>query len=455
MNEKAAVSKELDAKHKKILEGLLKLPENKECADCKAKGPRWASVNLGIFICMQCSGIHRSMGVHISKVRSAALDTWLPEQITFIQSMGNQKANDFWEAELPPNYDRVGIENFIRAKYEERRWVPKNALSSTPQLSLEDLSGDAGQKELSNNAASREMKNSHPENAKTSLTVIPRLPGPVSSGTKVKAEPVIVQDDTQKCAIAIAASASLPSKVEHATDLFDMLSLEEPSSTMQKASCVEDTEWANFQYASETSNKDPNGEVAEEESSHVNKDVTTVASETDSKPEPAAAFEDLFNVSPSTTELSDIKKPKENIKDDIMSLFDKSKMASPYAIHQHQLLYFSQQQALHIAYEKEGGLSQSFPGMVYNQVVTDAVASNVESAVPNWLSHTNQIPWTIPLAGQHDAKSNQNGIAAESTVSNGSSTSMSTASFTSSTINIHQGSDYDFSSLTKDMFSKR
>ncbi|GMQ11671.1 hypothetical protein CsSME_00054204 [Camellia sinensis var. sinensis] len=134
MNEKATISKELNAKHTKILEGLLKLPENRECADCRCKAPRWASVNLGVFICMQCSGIHRSLGVHISKVRSTTLDTWLPEQVAFMQSMGNEKANSYWEAEASPDLDRSGTENFIRAKYQEKKWVSKKATQPIPIL---------------------------------------------------------------------------------------------------------------------------------------------------------------------------------------------------------------------------------------------------------------------------------------------------------------------------------
>ncbi len=74
-------------KYQAILSALLKEEDNKYCADCDAKGPRWASWNLGIFVCIRCAGIHRNLGVHISRVKSVNLDQWTAEQIavcTFI-----------------------------------------------------------------------------------------------------------------------------------------------------------------------------------------------------------------------------------------------------------------------------------------------------------------------------------------------------------------------------------
>ncbi|XP_073281544.1 probable ADP-ribosylation factor GTPase-activating protein AGD15 [Primulina huaijiensis] len=137
MNEKASVSKELNGKHAKILEGLLRLPDNRQCADCLSKAPRWASVNLGVFICMQCSGIHRSLGVHISKVRSTTLDTWLPEQVVLMQMIGNEKSNNYWEAELPPNFERTPIDNFIHAKYVDKKWASKTAMPPSEVVGAE------------------------------------------------------------------------------------------------------------------------------------------------------------------------------------------------------------------------------------------------------------------------------------------------------------------------------
>ncbi|XP_062018497.1 ADP-ribosylation factor GTPase-activating protein AGD5 [Rosa rugosa] len=369
MNEKANVTKELNAKHRKILEGLLKLPENRECADCKAKGPRWASVNLGIFVCMQCSGIHRSLGVHISKVRSATLDTWLPEQVAFIQSMGNEKANSYWEAELPPNYDRVGIENFIRAKYEDKRWVAKDGKPKSPSRGREENASTHWQRPVESSGhgyiANSEKKFEERKNIQTasrrdsvpagriSLPVPPKGPDHVVQVPKPqnvqKTEPAVPQAEATKPAAEVASAA--PPKVDYATDLFGMLSVESPSENSSDAAPADDNDWAGFQSANEASK--------------IEKTSPPNAAEGSSKS--ASGIEDLFADSLSLTPVAE--KPKKDVKNDIMSLFEKSNMVSPFAMHQQQLTMLAQQQSLFMAAAKSAGGDQKFPGTTQQPVL--------------------------------------------------------------------------------------
>ena len=70
------------------LEEFLRLPENAFCADCNSENPSWVSVNNCVFICTQCSGIHRSLGVEYSFVQSVKLDEWNLETIYSIKQGG-------------------------------------------------------------------------------------------------------------------------------------------------------------------------------------------------------------------------------------------------------------------------------------------------------------------------------------------------------------------------------
>ncbi|KAK9702380.1 hypothetical protein K7432_011271 [Basidiobolus ranarum] len=121
-------------------------PTNHYCADCGSKNPEWCSINLGILLCIECSGVHRSLGTHISKIRSLTLDnSFTPDLIEMVKSLGNGLSNSIWEATLtedsmhelsrrkPISSDSRDFKAaFIKAKYVERRFLDYSIVFANP-----------------------------------------------------------------------------------------------------------------------------------------------------------------------------------------------------------------------------------------------------------------------------------------------------------------------------------
>ncbi|XP_067404754.1 arf-GAP with GTPase, ANK repeat and PH domain-containing protein 1 isoform X11 [Emydura macquarii macquarii] len=111
------------------LQSIRNIRGNSHCVDCKAQDPDWASLNLGALMCIECSGIHRNLGTHLSRVRSLDLDDWPIELIKVMSSIGNELANSVWEesnqGRMKPSSDstREEKERWIRAKYEQKLFL--------------------------------------------------------------------------------------------------------------------------------------------------------------------------------------------------------------------------------------------------------------------------------------------------------------------------------------------
>uniref|UniRef100_H2MNT0 Arf-GAP with coiled-coil, ANK repeat and PH domain-containing protein n=1 Tax=Oryzias latipes TaxID=8090 RepID=H2MNT0_ORYLA len=116
-----------------LLQRVQSLPGNELCSDCGQMAPCWASINLGVLLCIECSGIHRSLGVHFSKVRSLTLDSWEPELLKLMCELGNTVINQIYEGTCGvsgvkkpgPSSSRQEKEAWIKAKYVEKRFLKK------------------------------------------------------------------------------------------------------------------------------------------------------------------------------------------------------------------------------------------------------------------------------------------------------------------------------------------
>ncbi|XP_077221034.1 ADP-ribosylation factor GTPase-activating protein AGD12-like [Tasmannia lanceolata] len=134
------------------LKELLLQSDNRICADCGAPDPKWASANIGVFICLKCSGVHRSLGCHISKVLSVTLDDWSDDEIdSMIDVGGNSSANAIYEAYLPSETKKPRPEtsheerlSFIRSKYELQEFLKPSLRITSGKTSVSDSQKSLG-----------------------------------------------------------------------------------------------------------------------------------------------------------------------------------------------------------------------------------------------------------------------------------------------------------------------
>ncbi|XP_035392123.1 arf-GAP with SH3 domain, ANK repeat and PH domain-containing protein 1a isoform X2 [Electrophorus electricus] len=136
--EQSAGDDSLEDLTKAIIEDTLRTPGNDACCDCDAPEPKWLSTNLGILTCIECSGIHREMGVHVSRIQSIELDKLGTSELLLAKNIGNSSFNEILEGNLPspspkptPSSDMTERKEYINAKYVEHRFARRTPTTAT------------------------------------------------------------------------------------------------------------------------------------------------------------------------------------------------------------------------------------------------------------------------------------------------------------------------------------
>uniref|UniRef100_A0A914H2P7 Uncharacterized protein n=1 Tax=Globodera rostochiensis TaxID=31243 RepID=A0A914H2P7_GLORO len=222
-------------KMKRFLKQLLGIPGNDRCADCGCPDAKWTSLNIGAIICIECSGVHRSLGVHFSKVRSLMMDTLETEHRNILLQLGNRKVNVIFLRNLPNaganakigisrHTNRESREQWIIAKYVEKKFAlqPSNCASTMAySRSVSSLNDRAGGGAMAATMASitDQSTTAPPAAADTTKNDVAASAAPASASVvklRQQQQPSVrldanVAEDLLECRLSRASSSSFGS----------------------------------------------------------------------------------------------------------------------------------------------------------------------------------------------------------------------------------------------------
>ncbi|KAM8854047.1 arf-GAP domain and FG repeat-containing protein 1a isoform 4-T4 [Synchiropus picturatus] len=164
----ASAKRKQEEKHLKMLREMTSLPHNRKCFDCDQRGPTYANMTVGSFVCTSCSGILRGLNPP-NRVKSISMTTFSQQEIEFLQKHGNEVCKHIWlglynekSTSVPDFREPQKVKEFLQDKYEKKRWyVPpdqakvasvhasisgssNSSTSSTPEVRpLKTLLGDS------------------------------------------------------------------------------------------------------------------------------------------------------------------------------------------------------------------------------------------------------------------------------------------------------------------------